>query len=419
MARFILRSKRSSRRLLARRTRGGAVATGVAPVVTMAVTTMVVATMVMTGCATASTRSPAPHPAGAPSGGPIVRVDQPALEAIAEQYRTACQAPGAAVSVRTRDGADHDAIAGTLAPGIALTRDREFLAGSVTKLFVTTVAYQLVAAHRLSLDATVDEFLRGWPRGDRVTVAMLLGHRSGMGDFGNDLGAQLTQLVLADLSRTFSYAEVLDLVKAVPPVAAPGATYHYSNANTIVLGAIVQRITHQSLGASMQRRIIGPLGLHHTIYGPDRLAAANAILFHGLFDVSGTGTPVDIGDFPRAAALTVDPAGAGLFSNLPDLLTFTHALFGTNMLLHPREQADLVRSVSTLNASALLLGRRFRVSGHGGVAPGAQTIVAYDATGRTTVAVWCNRLDPGPSELLPSVLAAKSVFELADRPEPR
>jgi len=367
----------------------------------------------LVGCSAASTP---PHPTATrgPTPEHAVHVDQTALDGIADQYRIACKSPGAAVSVRTRDGADHFAIAGVLAPGVALTRDREFLAGSVTKLFVTTVAYQLIAAHRLSLHATVDHFLRGWPRGDRITVAMLFGHRSGMGDFGNDLGAQLTALVLADLHRRFSYAEVLDLVKAVPPVAAPGATYHYSNANTIVLGAIVQRITHQSLGALMQRRIIGPLRLHHTIYGPDRLAAADAIVFHGLFDVSGTGTPVDIGGFPRAAALTVDPAAAGLFSNLPDLLTFTHALFATNALLHPREQAALGRSVSTLDASALLLDRRFRIHGHGGVAPGAQTIVADDTAGETTVAVWCNRLDPGPDELLPSVLAAKAVFERAD-----
>ena len=75
--------------------------------------------------------------------------------------------------------------------------------------------------------------------------------------------------------------------------------------------------------------------------------------------------------------------------------------------------------MSTLDASALLLDRRFRIHGHGGVAPGAQTIVAYDAAGATTVAVWCNRLDPGPNELLASVLAAKSVFELAVRTDRR
>lgn len=91
----------------------------------------------------------------------------------------------------------------------------------------------------------------------------------------------------------------------------------------------------------------------------------------------------------------------------------THALFGTDRLLPRHARAALERSVSTVSAHDLLLDDRFVIHGHGGASPGAQTVVAFDATSGTTVAVWCNRLDPGPSELLPSVLATKAVFELA------
>ncbi len=59
-----------------------------------------------------------------------------------------------------------------------------------------------------------------------------------------------------------------------------------------------------------------------------------------------------------------------------------------------------------------MLDDRFVIDGHGGASPGAQTVVAHDERSNTTVAVWCNRLDPGPNELLPSVLAAKAIFEL-------
>ena len=344
---------------------------------------------------------------------PNARVSQAALDAIADRYRAACKSPGAAVGRRGADGATQFAVSGRFAPDVALDRNSQFLAGSVTKLFVATVAYQLVAAHRLTLDDTVDRYIAEWPRGNRITIAMLLGHRSGMGDFGNDFGMQLRDLVLADLGRVFRYDEVLDLVRAVPPVAAPGTTYHYTNANYIVLGAILQKVGHATLGQLIDTRIIEPLGLTRTLYGPDDLAAANRVVFHGLFDVAGTGTPVDIGGFPRTAALTVDPAGAGLFSSLPDLLTYTHALFATDTLLATRQRDALAGAVSTLTAKDLLLDRSFVIRGHGGTAPGAQTIVAYDRAHDTTVAVWCNRLDPGNYELLPSVVAAKETFELA------
>jgi D-alanyl-D-alanine carboxypeptidase len=349
---------------------------------------------------------------------PTLSVSHTALDAIADQYRSACKSPGAAVGVRLRDGATAFAVSGRFAPDLALGRESQFLAGSVTKLFVATVAYQLIAAHEITPNDTVDRYLPDWPRGHEITVAMLLGHRSGMGDFGNDFNQQLTDLVLADLRRDFRYSEVLDLVRAVPPVAAPGTTYHYSNANYIVLGAILQRVTHKTLGELLDARIIEPLHLAHTLYGPDDLAAARKIVFHGLFDVLGNGMPVDIGGFPRTAALTVDPAGAGLFSSLPDLLTFTHALFATNSLLAAAERTALGNAVSTLTAKDLVLDRRFVIHGHGGTAPGAQTLVAYDGAHDTTVAVWCNRLDPGAEDLLPSVIAAKELFELASSPEP-
>lgn len=340
------------------------------------------------------------------------RVRQAALDAIAGRYRTACKSPGAAVARRGNDGTTQFAVSGRFAPDVVLDRDSQFLAGSVTKLFVATVAYQLIAKHQLAADDTVDQYIAGWPRGNRITIAMLLGHRSGMGDFGNDFGAQLRDLVLADLDRVFRYDEVLDLVRAVPPVAEPGATYHYSNANSIVLGAILQKVTHTTLGRLFDANIIKPLRLSRTLYGPDDLAAAKAVVFHGLFDVTGTGTPIDIGGFPRNAALTVDPAGAGLFSSLPDLLTFTHALFATDTLLAAPERAALAGAVSTLTTTDLLLDRRYEIRGHGGTSPGAQTIVAHDRAHDTTVAVWCNRLDPGEYELLPSVVAAKETFEL-------
>ena len=103
--------------------------------------------------------------------------------------------------------------------------------------------------------------------------------------------------------------------------------------------------------------------LTRTLYGPDDLAAANKVVFHGLFDVTGNGTPVDIGGFPRNAALTVDPAGAGLFSSLPDLLTFTHALVRhRRRCWPPRNASGLDHAVSTLSAKDLLLERRLRDS---------------------------------------------------------
>lgn len=339
-----------------------------------------------------------------------------ALQGVADDYRDACRSPGAVIGIRTADGTRHLATSGELAPDVPLAKDSQYFAGSVTKLFVATLAYRLIEERRLDREEPVAAFLPSWPRGDRITVEMLLGHTSGMGDFGNDFSTELRDLILGDLTRVYSYDEVLSLVARVPPVAAPGERYHYSNANFIVLGAIVQRITGRTLGDGIDREIVRPLGLQRTLYGPDRLDALRAVTFHGLFDVAGTGTPIDIGGFPREAAFTVDPAGSGLVSTAPDLLTFVHTLFATERLLQPASRRALESEVSTISAGDLLLDGDFRIHGHGGAAPGAQTIVAYDEAHDVTVVAWCNRLDPGEQELLASVLAQRAAFGLAVQP---
>ena len=151
---------------------------------------------------------------------------------------------------------------GQFAPGVVLNRNSQFLVGSVTKLFVARIIWQLIAnhpahsrRHRWSLPSR----MASWCTDNDRDVC--LGHRSGMGDFGNDFSKQQSMLVLSNLNRHFTYDQVLDLVRAVQPVARPGQMYHYPNVNYIVLGVIVQRITHRTLGALIASLITRPLHL--------------------------------------------------------------------------------------------------------------------------------------------------------------
>lgn len=331
------------------------------------------------------------------------------LRAIARDLRAACRSEGAVVGIAGPDGDRQVVASGRFAPGVPLHPGSQYFAGSVTKLLVASVVLQLVDEGELALDDTVDEYL-DWPRDDEITVDQLLSHRSGMGDFGNDFGDDLRELVLADLGRRFTYAEVLDLVADVPRVGEPGDAYHYTNANYIVLGAIVQAVTGGTLGAALDEHIIEPLGLDATFYGPDDLDALDGATFHGLFDVAGDGRPVDIGSFPRTAAFTVDPAGAGLVTDARDTLTFLDAAFASDVLLSPEGRDRLASQVSTLSADDLLLDGSRSIVGHGGTSPGAQVIAARDQAGGTSTVAWCNRLDLGPDELAATVAATRRLF---------
>ena len=157
-----------------------------------------------------------------------------------------------------------------------------FRIGSNTKTFISVVVLQLVAEHRLSLDDTVGHWLPGVVHGNgndgtKITVRELLQHTSGLHNYTDDLQAQITSLeAYSKLEfHQFSRQDLLDIALAHQPDFAPGAGWNYSNTNYILLGMIIEKVTHHSWANEVTRRIIAPLGLHHT-YAPGTAPPAGA-----------------------------------------------------------------------------------------------------------------------------------------------
>lgn len=98
------------------------------------------------------------------------------------------------------------------------------------------------------------------PRRDQVTLRMLLTHTSGI---GGDLSHQgpwgLKQADKADgIHRALTTPLAFD----------PGTTFHYSDINFIILGALVEKVTGQTLDIYVQDNIFAPLGMNETRYLP-------------------------------------------------------------------------------------------------------------------------------------------------------
>ena len=147
-----------------------------------------------------------------------VEVDDAALQ-ILDQWRTDVHAYGATLSLRVPG---HDDI--HLASGIddrdpetPMPTDGTYSVASVTKSFVAATALQLVNEGRLSLDEPVEPWLPELPHADEVTLAMLLGHTAGLGPWDNG------EVVIEDLTRSFTPEEVLAMQLQAPPSGQPRA----------------------------------------------------------------------------------------------------------------------------------------------------------------------------------------------------
>ena len=183
------------------------------------------------------------------------------------------------------------------APAEPMTTDTIFDLASLTKSVATTTALlQLYERGQVDLDAPVQQYLPEFnpandPRRSRVTLRMLLTHTSGIaGDLSLDGPWGLDP---ADK------AEGIHRALGAWVVFEPGQRFHYSDIGFILVGAIIEKLTGQTLDAYVPANVFAPLGMSDTRYLP----AAKAC---GPHQIRGTALVPD----PNAAQVRTCPAGS-------------------------------------------------------------------------------------------------------------
>jgi len=149
--------------------------------------------------------------------------------------------------------------------GAPMQTDMRLRVGSVTKTFTGTIVLQLVDEGTLSLDDTLAEMLpeaADLPHAEAITLRQILNMRSGVfnytehpGLFGNVPGHE---------DRVWTLAEMIDIARKHDAYFEPGADFHYSNTNYILLEMIVERATGNAFGDELKARVLEPLGLTAT-----------------------------------------------------------------------------------------------------------------------------------------------------------
>ncbi|MEU4514182.1 serine hydrolase domain-containing protein [Nonomuraea wenchangensis] len=144
-----------------------------------------------------------------------------------------------------------------------------FRIGSVTKTFVATVVLQLVDEGELRLDDPIDRHLPGLvPDGERITVRRLLNHTSHLYDYMSEPGYSTNRWRGDARFRSYQPRELLKVAfaKKLPD----DGRWHYSNTNYVVLGLLVEKLTGNPYGEEVERRVLKPLKLRHTLVPGDR-----------------------------------------------------------------------------------------------------------------------------------------------------
>lgn len=173
-------------------------------------------------------------------------------------------APGVAVALLHHGDVVYTRVWGvTGGSKTAVTTDTPFLIGSVSKPLTALAIGQLVDAGRIDLDAPISKYLEGFsvttPSGDpaRIKVRDLLGHTSG---FSTGSGLRVADL---GLRGPESLMRAVDLLNGEVLAAMPGERHIYSNANYLLLGAVIERQTGELFSDFMQTEVFDRLGMRH------------------------------------------------------------------------------------------------------------------------------------------------------------
>ena len=140
---------------------------------------------------------------------------------------------------------------------VAATLQTQYRIGSISKTFTAVMIFQLIEEKKISLDSKLSMFFAEMPNADRITIAQLLSHTSGLSDHVNENREWI--------KAPHTKAELLDKIASVKPHFEPGTKQQYSNGGFLLLGYIIEKVTGKSYQAALQKRIIDKIGLKSTI----------------------------------------------------------------------------------------------------------------------------------------------------------
>lgn len=333
-------------------------------------------------------------------------MDLPVFQGLLTEVVRAGAAPGAsiALSVRGTRASYESGIAST-ATGAPMTSSSRFQLGCITKLLTSIVALELFVAHKLHLDAPISRYLpelQDIPKLAATSVQHLLSHTSGYQ--GINIADPLVR-------HYFGWPQFLDLLRAGVQLFAPGATFNYEHTEYVLLGAILERVTGEKLGALYQALIFDPLSIE---CGSSQADAAQSTLYvaNHSFDAA-TKRFAPLRDVPYSAfwngslsELTLSPR---------DLVTLGEAIAGFGAPIFSSATVEMLREEQIVlptsvggrrhEAMPLAFGHgcaRYDTSvfGHNGSARGQTCALRFDTSTGLVLAVGLNSWQPHTRDIL-------------------
>lgn len=195
------------------------------------------------------------------------------------------------------------------------TVNTRFPIASLTKQFTATAVLQLAEQEKLSVTDKLSKFFPNYPKGDSITLHMLLNHTSGISEYSRYPNK-------FKFNNGYAPGKLKDtllaLFQQLPFDFSPGTYWRYSNTGYLLLGYIIEQASGQSYANYVYPNLLQKAGMQNSgIMRQDSIILNKAYGYvttaNGAIPVSGP--PFNIGF-----------SDGGLFSTAGDLFAWSLAL---------------------------------------------------------------------------------------------
>ncbi len=141
---------------------------------------------------------------------------------------------------------------------LPVTDDTWFEIGSITKQFTAAAILQLQEAGKLHLDDTLATYLPNAPHAKEITLRQMLSHTSGLPEYLD--GPDVEQMAV----KPATLEQLLARIQGKPLDFAPGSRWSYSNTGYVLLGRVIELLSHETYDHYVKTHLLDVAGMTHT-----------------------------------------------------------------------------------------------------------------------------------------------------------
>lgn len=260
--------------------------------------------------------------------------------------------------------------------------------GSITKVFTAAIMFSLIDEGKITLDTKLSKFFPQIPNAEKITVAHLLSHTSGLANYPQGVNYDDPKSWIFQPSTN---QQMLERFAAAKPIFEPGQRRQYSNTNFALLGYIAEAVAGKTYAELLNKTILKKVGLIRTRYGdvvnPVNNEARSFAWNAGKWNLN-------------TEEHLSNAAGAGaIVSTNADLAKFIDTLFSTEAIISKKSQTEMTtpfikefeNSNRGIGVGVTTIGSlKKRIFQHDGGVDGFSSLLTYVPEDRVAVSVILN-----------------------------